>query len=550
MTAHVDTFARDHLPPRSAWPDLLFTLPELNYPDQLNAAAVLLGEPRFEERACVVGEGGTWTYAELRSRAEAVAAALVDEEGLVPGNRVLLHGPNSPELIACWFGILLAGGVVVATMPLLRAGELAKVIGKAQVSHAIADARVAGEVRRAAEAQPVLRSGARVRPGEQFFSPADGLRSGRDGRRGRRDHRLHLRHRRRAEGLRAPPSRPAGHCDTFGARVLRPREDDVFTGTPPLAFTFGLGVSVLFPMRAGASTVPIAQPSLDAVVDAIERHSITTLSTAPTMYRAMLRDADLSRVRSLRACVSAGEPLPAAVATAWTERTGVRIIDGIGSTEMLHIFIGSPAEEARPGSVGRPVPGYEAAVVDKAMQPVAPGVVGRLAVRGPTGCRYLDDPRQSDYVVDGWNVTGDAFRCDEDGYFWFAARTDDLIVSAGYNISPLEVEGALLQHDAVAECAVVASPDEARGHVVKAFVVVAEGVGAGDALVAELQQHVKEQIAPYKYPRRIEFVDDASPHADGEGPARRAAQARGGRGGGLSPAAGPLRAPAPRPRGG
>jgi 2-aminobenzoate-CoA ligase len=225
------------------------------------------------------------------------------------------------------------------------------------------------------------------------------------------------------------------------------------------------------------------------------------------MYRAMLRGADLSRVGSLRACVSAGEPLPAAVATAWTERTGVRIIDGIGSTEMLHIFIASPAEETRPGSVGRPVPGYEAAVVDEAMQPVAPGVVGRLAVRGPTGCRYLDDERQAVYVVNGWNLTGDAFRCDEDGYYWFAARNDDLIVSAGYNISPLEVEGALLQHDAVAECAVVASPDEERGHVVKAFVVTADGVSADDELVAALQRHVKERIAPYKYPRRIEFAD-------------------------------------------
>ncbi len=506
-TAHVDTFARDHLPPRSAWPGLLFTLPELNYPDQLNAAVVLLGEPRFEERACVVGEGGTWTYAELRSRAEDVAAALVDEEGLVPGNRVLLHGPNSPELIACWFGILLAGGVVVATMPLLRAGELAKVIGKAQVSHAIADARVSGEVRLAAEVQPVLRSVREYVLREQLFSAAEGFEAVEtdaedvaiiaftSGTTGEPKGCVHL-HR---ELLAT--------CDTFGARVLRPRADDVFTGTPPVAFTFGLGVNVLFPMRAGASTVPVGQPSMDAVVDAIERHSITTLSTAPTLYRAMLRDADLSRVHSLRACVSAGEPLPAAVATAWTERTGVRIVDGIGSTEMLHIFIGSPAEETRPGSVGRPVPGYEAMVVDKAMQPVAPGVVGRLAVRGPTGCRYLDDPRQSVYVVDGWNVTGDAFRCDEDGYFWFAARTDDLIVSAGYNISPLEVERALLQHDAVAECAVVASPDEARGHVVKAFVVTSDGVDAGDELVAELQQHVKERIAPYKYPRRIEFVD-------------------------------------------
>jgi 2-aminobenzoate-CoA ligase len=505
-TAHVDTFARDHLPPRSAWPDLLFTLPELDYPEQLNAAAVLLGEPRFAERACIVGaDGGTWTYAELRSRASAVAAALVEEGGVVPGNRVLLHGPNSPELIACWFGILLAGGVVVATMPLLRAGELAKVIGKAQVSHALVDARVAEEVGRAAEAEPVL---AWVREyGPDFFPPANtfsavstaaedvAIIAFTSGTTGQPKGCVHL-HR----DLLAT-------CDTFSAQVLRPTEDDVFTATPPLAFTFGLGVNVLFPMRAGASTVPIAKPSLDAVVDAIERHAITTLSTAPTMYRAMLRDADLSRVSALRACVSAGEPLPAGVAEAWTERTGIRIIDGIGSTEMLHIFIGSPADEARPGSVGRPVPGYEAAVVDEAMTPVAPGEVGRLAVRGPTGCRYLDDERQSVYVVDGWNLTGDAFRVDEDGYFWFAARNDDLIVSAGYNISPLEVEGALLQHAAVAECAVVASPDDERGHVVKAFVVVSEGVDAGDELVAELQQHVKERIAPYKYPRRIEFVD-------------------------------------------
>jgi 2-aminobenzoate-CoA ligase len=429
----------------------------------------------------------------------------VGDEGLVPGNRVLLHGPNSPELIACWLGILLAGGVVVATMPLLRAGELAKVIGKAQVSHALVDARVGEEVRSAAEAGPVLRS---VREyGPESFPAAGGFEAVEtsaddvaiiaftSGTTGQPKGCVHL-HR----DLLAT-------CDTFSAKVLRPTEDDVFTATPPVAFTFGLGVNVLFPMRAGAATVPIAKPSLDAVVDAIERHSITTLSTAPTMYRAMLREADLSRVSSLRACVSAGEPLPAAVAEAWTERTGVRIIDGIGSTEMLHIFIGSRAEESRPGSVGRPVPGYEAAVVDESMHPVAPGEVGRLAVRGPTGCRYLDDDRQSVYVVDGWNLTGDAFRVDEDGYFWFAARNDDLIVSAGYNVSPLEVEGALLQHDAVAECAAVASPDEERGHVVKAFVVVSDGVAAGDELVVELQQHVKARIAPYKYPRRIEFVD-------------------------------------------
>jgi 2-aminobenzoate-CoA ligase len=492
VTAHVDTFARDHLPPRSAWPELL--LEGLSYPGQLNAAAVLLGG--FDERPCIIGDE-TWTYAELRSRAEDVAATLAGE-GLVPGNRVLLHGPNSPELIACWFGILLAGGVVVATMPLLRAGELQKVVDKAQVSHAIADTRVA-------DAVPELPWRREYAPGEWPFAASDfdavqtdaedvAIIAFTSGTTGQPKGCVHL-HR----DLLAT-------CDTFGTQVMRPSEDDVFTGTPPVAFTFGLGVNVLFPMRVGAASVPIGKPSPDVLVDAIERHSITTLSTAPTMYRALLRGADLTRIGSLHTCVSAGEPLPAAVASAWTERTGVRIIDGIGSTEMLHIFIGSPAEETRPGSVGRPVPGYEARVVDEQMRPVGPGEVGRLAVRGPTGCRYLDDERQSVYVVDGWNLTGDAFRCDEDGYFWFAARNDDLIVSAGYNISPLEVEGALLQHDAVAECAVVASPDEERGHVVKAFVVLADGVG-GD-LTAALQQHVKERIAPYKYPRRIEFVDE------------------------------------------
>ena len=381
-TAHVDTFARDHLPPRSAWPDL--PLGGLSYPDELNAAAVLLGEPRFEQRACIVGEAGTWTYSELRERAEAVAATLAGEGGLVPGNRVLLHGPNSAELIACWFGILLAGGVVVATMPLLRRGELEKVIGKAEVSHALADARVAGEV-------PDLPWRREYAAGEELAPPSGyeavttdaedvAIIAFTSGTTGQPKGCVHL-HR----DLLAT-------CDTFGAQVLRPREDDVFTATPPVAFTFGLGVNVLFPMRVGASTVPIAQPSLDAVVDAIERHSITTLSTAPTMYRAMLRDADLARVRSLRACVSAGEPLPAAVATAWTERTGLRIIDGIGSTEMLHIFIGSPADEGRPGSVGRPVPGYEAMVVDDAMRPVAAGEVGRLAVRGPPAAATSTTP--------------------------------------------------------------------------------------------------------------------------------------------------------------
>jgi 2-aminobenzoate-CoA ligase len=296
-------------------------------------------------------------------------------------------------------------------------------------------------------------------------------------------------------------------CDTFGRHILRTEPGEVFSGTPPLAFTFGLGGPVLFPLRAGASTAPCARPGPEAMLEAIGRHGITTLFTAPTGYRGLLGKASPGALDPLRVCVSAGETLPAGVSDAWFERTGVRIIDGIGSTEMLHIFIASRPEDAKAGSTGTAVPGYEARIVDDAMNTLAPGEIGRLAVRGPTGCRYLDDPRQSVYVVDGWNLTGDAFRMDADGYFWFQARTDDMIVSSGYNISGAEVEDALLEHPAVAECAVVASPDEQRGHVVKAFVVVAPGAVGDDALAAALQAHVKARIAPYKYPRRIAFLD-------------------------------------------
>jgi 2-aminobenzoate-CoA ligase len=286
-------------------------------------------------------------------------------------------------------------------------------------------------------------------------------------------------------------------CDTFARHILAPRASDVFSGTPPIAFTFGLGGQVLFPMRFGAAMAPVPKPP--DLLDTIRAHGATTLFTAPTAYRALLQQ-DVPD--SLHTCVSAGEPLPAGVSEAWYEKTGIRIIDGIGSTEMLHIFIASPAAEARPGSCGRPVPGYEARIVDPAMTTLPPGAVGRLAVRGPTGCRYLDDERQAVYVRDGWNLTGDAFSMDPDGYFWFQARTDDMIISSGYNISGFEVEAALLEHPLVTECAVVAAPDEARGHIVMAFVVAREPIEAG-----ELQDHVKALIAPYKYPRRIEFVD-------------------------------------------
>jgi len=509
-TAHVDTFASDHLPPRAQWPDLPLTLPELRYPERLNAARELL-DGRFAERPCIHGREETWTYAGLRDRAERVARVLVDDMGLVPGNRVLLHGANTPELVVCWFAILLAGGVVVATMPLLRARELGKVIAKAEVSHGLVDARVAAAAVSAQAEQPVLRELLAFGPGGELEERAAAKPAGFEAVETHAEDVALIAFTSGTTGL--PKGCVHLHrdilatCDTFAARILEPQPADVFTGTAPIAFTFGLGALVLFPIRFGASLVPIAQPSPDGIVEAIRCHGATTLSTAPTMYRGLLRAGVAEDLARLHTCVSAGEPLPAAVAEQWFEDTGVRIVDGIGSTEMLHIFIAARAEHAKFGSVGTPVPGYEAMVVDAEMRPLSAGTVGRLAVRGPTGCRYLDDERQSSYVVDGWNLTGDAFRVDEDGYFFFEARTDDLIVSSGYNISPFEVETALLEHAAVAECAVVADPDEERGHVVKAYVVVAEGVAGDGALVQALQDHVKARIAPYKYPRRIEWLD-------------------------------------------
>jgi 2-aminobenzoate-CoA ligase len=476
----MDTFARDHLPPLAAWPDLA----PLPYPERLNAAVELL---RHDGPAIRGDE--TWSYAELRERSDAVAATLAIE----PGTRVLLHAANTPAAIAAWLGILKAGGIVVATMPLLRAGELAKVIEKARVTHALVEERLAAELARAA---PLRLRTLEELPARGSFEPVDtaaddvaiiAFTSGTTG---------------VPKGCVHFHRDLLASCDTFARHVLGPRPEEVFSGTPPLAFTFGLGGLVLFPLRFGASTAPVARPGTEALIDAIGRHGITTLFTAPTAYRALLREATAEQLAPLRTCVSAGEPLPAGVAEAWFEKTGIRIVDGIGSTEMLHIFIGSPAAESRPGSCGRPVPGYEARIVGDAMQTLPPGAIGRLAVRGPTGCRYLDDPRQATYVVDGWNLTGDAFSMDADGYFWFQARTDDMIVSSGYNISGFEVEAALLEHPAVAECAVIAAPDPDRGHVVKAFVVV-----AGDVTAEALQDHVKARIAPYKYPRRVEFVD-------------------------------------------
>jgi 2-aminobenzoate-CoA ligase len=515
-TAHVDTFARDNLPPAGEQPEFLFELPALKFPAQLNAATELLdrhvGEGRGG-RACIRAPGVTWTYAELQDKADRVAQVLVHDMGLEPGNRVLLRAPNNPMLAACWFGVVKAGGIAVGTMPLLRAKELKAIIDKAQVTHALCDAALADELREAAAACPTLR---RLR--HFNHDGPDGLEAAMRRHGGAfanvetaADDTCLLAFTSGTTGV--PKATMHFHRDIMAAcacwppHVLRPQPDDVFIGSPPLAFTFGLGGLLLFPLAAGASTVLLEKTAPPQLLDGIAGFGATVLFTAPTTYRTLAaRGVDLRRSR-LRKCVSAGEALPASTRALWKQATGIEIIDGIGATEMLHIFISADEANARPGATGKAVPGYVARVVDDAGCELPPGTVGRLAVKGPTGCRYLADARQSAYVKDGWNYTGDAYRMDADGYFHYHARTDDMIISAGYNIASPEVEDALMAHPAVAECGVIGVADEERGQIVKAYVVLRPGQIAGEAMAAELQQFVKQTIAPYKYPRAVEFVE-------------------------------------------
>jgi len=515
-TAHIDTFARDNLPPRRLWPELLFELPELRFPERLNCATELLDKMvagGHAERPALRGEDSAWTYRELLEQANRIARVLVEDMGVVPGNRVLLHAPNTPMTAACWFAALKAGAIPVPTMPLLRGRELAVVVEKARIRHALVDKRLAAELDHARAQCPALD---RVK---FFFDDApdsierlaaskpptfDNVETAADdvaliaftsGTTGVPKGTMHL-HR-----------DVMATCECFPKYILKQTADDVVAGTPPLAFTFGLGGLLHFPLRYGASAVLIEQYTAQALLKAVKRFGITVLYTAPTMYRAMAEIAENYDLSSLRTCVSAGEALPAPTRAAWEKATGVRLIDGIGSSEMLYIFISAAGDDVRPGATGKVIPGYRATVLDKQGQPCPPGVVGRLAVKGPTGCRYLADERQTEYVENGWNVTGDAYRMDADGYFWYQARTDDMIISAGYNIAGPEVEAALLSHPSVAECAVVGAPDEGRGEIVKAYVVLAAGHARNEHLVKELQDHVKHAIAPYKYPRAIEFVD-------------------------------------------
>ena len=514
MTAHVDQFARQMLPPRELWPEI--SMGDLHYPDRLNCAAELLDAAidRGEgDRIALRFPGGTWTYRALLEHANRIAHVLTKDLKLTPGNRVLLRGPNNPMMAACWFAVLKAGGIVVCTMPLLRARELSYIIEKAKVSLALCDARVVQELEQAASSAPTLQRiiqfgtdaagslDTLARPKRSTFAnlatAADDVAviaftSGTTG---------------QAKGTMHFHRDVLAICDLFPRHVLRPTRDDIFCGSPPLAFTYGLGGILVFPLRYGASTVLLEQAAPPQLLQGIQDFRATVCFTAPTAYRAMTTLCSGVDISSLKKCVSAGEHLPATTFEKWRAATGLRIIDGIGSTEMFHMFISSSGDDIKAGSTGRVVPGYRATVLDADGQEVPTGTIGHLAVRGPTGCRYLDDAeRQRAYVKNGWNLPGDSYRMDEQGYFWYQARTDDLIVSSGYKISGPEVENALLDHPSVSECGVVGVPDEERGFIVKAFVVLRPGITATDATIKELQEFVKAQIAPYKYPRSIEFV--------------------------------------------
>ena len=507
----MDTFARDRLPPKDQWPRLHFDLPELHYPARLNCATVLLDDAIAEghgERPAILTDAGTVSYRELLARANRIANVLVGA-GVVPGNRVLLRGYNGPELYAAWLAVMKTGAIAVTTMPMLRAAELTAIIGKSKPAFALSDQRLADELNPVAVAggvATVITWGggdleARMAAASDRFTNADTasddvcLLAFTSGTTGQPKACMHF-HR-----------DVLAMADVVARHLLHTEPADIYAGSPPLGFTFGLGALLVFPLRFRAATVPIEAPAPATVLAAIEKHRVTCLFTAPFAYRALAAECAGRDLSSLRRCVSAGEFLPKAVSDLWFGKTGIRIIDGIGATEMIHIFIAAEGEDIRPGSTGKPLPGYRACLLDEDGEVMLPGATGRLAVTGPTGCRYLDDERQRDYVQNGWNVTGDLYRLDEDGYFWFVARADDMIVSAGYNIAGPEVEWALLAHPAVRECAVVGAADPQRGMVVKACVVLAPGRAGDIGLIKELQDFVKQRIAPYKYPRVIEFLD-------------------------------------------
>jgi 2-aminobenzoate-CoA ligase len=513
-TAHIDSFARDHLPAPDQWPEFIFTRPELRYPARLNCVSHFLDRWVVEgwgDAPCIFSPDVSYSYRELQQLVNRIANVLVGTLGLVRGGRVLLRAANNPMMVATYLAVLKAGGIVVATMPLLRAKELAYPIQKAKIELALCDGKLADEMEKAKAAAPELKRivywgagqpgslEALIADASAEFAAVDtasddicliAFTSGTTG---------------EPKGTMHFHRDMLAVCDGYARNVLRASPEDRFIGSAPLAFTFGFG-GVLFPMHIGASFVVLEKAGPDDLLPAIAHYRATVCFTAPTSYRAMLGKLEGHDISHLRKCVSAGETLPKGTYDAWLKATGIKLMDGIGATEMLHIFISAVEDEIRPGATGKPVPGYEAKIVDDEGHDVPAGIMGRLAVRGPTGCRYLADERQRKYVQNGWNVTGDTYLMDDDGYFWYQSRSDDMIISAGYNIAGPDVEAALLTHQAVAECGVVGAPDEARGMIVKAYVVLAPGIAGDDALATELQNHVKREIAPYKYPRAIEFV--------------------------------------------
>lgn len=512
----MDSFARDHLPPAALWPAIEFTTPELDYPARLNAATELIDVPvaRFgaDRPALRTPAGETWSYGELLTRTNQVARVLTEELGLVPGQRVLLRSPNNPWTVAAWLGVLKAGGVVVTTMAALRARELAPIVDRTRPSIALVDQRFTEDLRDLPSLTVVnyddLQVLAATRPGQ--FTAVDTAADD--------------------VALLAPTSGSTGtpkitahfHRDvlsidnTFGRHVLRLTGDDLVACTAPFAFTFGLGMLVVFPLRAGACALLTEAATPAQLADLVQQHGVTVLATAPTAYKAILRDGIEAKLGGLRTAVSAGEHIPQETWQRLHDRLGLRVIDGIGATELLHIFISAAGDDIRPGSTGKPVPGYRATVLGPDGEELGSGEPGRLGVIGPVGCRYLDDERQKDYVVGGWNVTGDVFHRDEDGYFHYHARSDHMIVSSGYNIGGPEVEEAIDTHPDVLESAVVAKPDDERGSVVCAFVVLRDGALGDDAKAREIQDHVKRTIAPYKYPREVRFRTSLPRNASGK----------------------------------
>lgn len=523
ITAHQDTFTRDHLPPQELWPTLEFTLPELQYPARLNAATALIDDAveafGAERPALLAPDGTSWSYGELLKHANQVAQVLTEDFGIVPGNRVMLRAPNNAWLVACWLGVIKAGAVVVTTMPALRAAEIEKLAVLTKPSLMLCDHRFMDDARAAAgDAYRVIPVGsgeagdvvARAASKSGRFTNVDTAADD--------------------VALLGPTSGTTGtpkitmhfhrdilaNADTFARHILQPTPADVFAGSPPLAFTFGLGGLVVFPLRFGASTLLTERTTPVELATLSHQAGATILFTAPTAYRAILKEGKAELLRTLRLAVSAGEHLPEATWQAVKDATGLELIDGIGSTELLHVFISAAGGDIRPGSTGKAVPGFRATILDNDGNELGPDEVGRLAIIGPTGCRYLDDERQLNYVSNGWNVTGDTFVRDAEGYFTYQARSDNMIISSGYNIGGPEVEEAIIQHPDVMETAVVARPDASRGSVVCAFVVLVEGVEASDAKAKELQDFVKATIAPYKYPREIRFVDELPRNPSGK----------------------------------